>query len=410
MIRHKKIGIIAKNNSSAFILAAATIALFLLNVLLKTTIDASEYGKIALLLTYITLLSSFGLFGSEQLLIRQAKVNQEKKVTISSVTIILIGTCVILQLIFPLLYHYLYQFNSLLLGVILSLSVTLNMLTYNIFRISGRLNLSQLNNAAWKITALCVITILISFPSFRSYNYIEIIVVIVQVIFSIVFLLLCNGKLNIRKTRITKQQLSKEIGFIFFFFISLLSASFIAQGDRLLIPEVTEDLAYIGEYLFLGTIIIFPYNFLQSYLGFKYVSDFKVTKKPIELLKRKVKEVTFISALYTPIILVGLLILTYLNIVDSDFFYEHVFVVVLMFIIGIVRMFYSIFSSLMGTRGSLKKIKTSNLYSIASILVGISVFLFYPNVNNLVIIFTFLWVIRSVIWYFSSTKDFYEES
>ncbi len=399
-----------KHNSSALILAAATIAVFLLNILLKTRLDASSYGKVALLLTYISLISSFGLFGSEQLLIRQAEVNQGKRVTINLVTAYIIGACLILQLIFPFLYHSQYGFNNLFLGIILGMSVTMNMLTYNIFRISGRLNLSQVNNAAWKLVTLCVISIALSFTSLRSYYHIELIIVAIQFIFAIFFLFLCISILKIRKTRFTKQQLIREIGFVFFFFLSLLSVSFIAQGDRLLIPEVTEDLAYVGEYLFLGTIIIFPYNFLQSYLGFKYVSAFKIASNPLVLLKTKVKEVTLISILFTPLILIGLLILVYMDIVNSGFFYNHVVVVVMMFIIGIVRMYYSIFSSLMGTRSSLKKIRTSNIYSILTILVGCCLFVISPNVNSLVLIFTLLWVFRTLIWFNASTKDFYEES
>ena len=263
----RKIIRLVKNNSSIFILATATVAFFLLNVTLKKIIDAADYGRVGLLLTYIAFLSSFGLFGSEQLLIRQSEVSKEKKVIVTSVTIFLIITCMILQFIFPVFYHYKYEFNSMLLGVILSVSVTLNMLTYNIFRISGRYNLAQLNNGSWKIITLFIVIIFMSYRNLRSYNHIELIIVVIQSVLSTLFLLLSISKLSIRKITITKKQLSKEGGLLFFFFISLLTASFISQGDRLLVSEVTEDLAYIGEYIFLGTVIIFPYNFVQSYLG-----------------------------------------------------------------------------------------------------------------------------------------------
>ena len=75
----RKIIRLVQNNSSIFILATATVAFFLLNVTLKKIIDAADYGRVGLLLTYIALLSSFGLFGSEQLLIRQSEVSKKKK-------------------------------------------------------------------------------------------------------------------------------------------------------------------------------------------------------------------------------------------------------------------------------------------------------------------------------------------
>jgi len=404
----RKIIRLVQNNSSIFILATATVAFFLLNVTLKKIIDAADYGRVGLLLTYIALLSSFGLFGSEQLLIRQSEVSKKKKVIVTSVTIFLIITCMILQFIFPVFYHYKYEFNSMLLGVILSVSVTLNMLTYNIFRISGRYNLAQLNNGSWKIITLFIVIIFMSYRNLRSYNYIELIIVVIQSVLSTLFLLLSISKLSIRKITITKKQLSKEGGLLFFFFISLLTASFISQGDRLLVSEVTEDLAYIGEYLFLGTVIIFPYNFVQSYLGFKYTVDFKETTKPKELVILKLKEVSLICILYTPLVLSMLFVLIYLKIINLNFFHNHVFTVFMMFVIGIVRMYYSIFSSMMGTRCSLKTIRSSNIYFTISIMIGISIFFFHPSINYLLVTFTILWITRNIIWYYFIKKDLYE--
>lgn len=362
-----------KNNSSIFIYGIATVSFFLLNVILKKNIDAQDYGKFALLLTYIALLSSFGLFGSEQLLIRQSKVNNEKKVVVTSVTISLVITCLIIQFVFPIFYHYKYEFNSILLGVILSISVTLNMLSYNILRISGRYNLAQLNNGSWKIIALFIVILFINHKNLNSYKYIELIIVVIQSVLSIVFLLFSISKLTIRKISITKKQLSKEGGLLFFFFISLLTASFISQGDRLLVFEVTKDLAYIGEYLFLGTVIIFPYNFVKSYLGFRYVVDFKQTTRPKELVILKLKEVSLIGILYTPIVFSLIFVLINLKIINLNFFQNHILIVFMMFAIGVISMYYSIFSSLMGTRCSLKTIRASNIYFIVSILIGISI-------------------------------------
>jgi O-antigen/teichoic acid export membrane protein len=409
IILFHKVSSFSKQNSSVFILAGSTISFFLLNIFFKSKVNSEDYGRIALLLTYVSLLSSFGLFGAEQLLIRRSAINQENKsVTVNSNTALIIGISLILQFLFPILYHKIYKFSNIFIGIGLSFIVTLNMLTYNIFRIAGRLNMSQLNNGSWKFFMLLMVLILMNFPVFRYYSSVEIIIFTILFITSLFFIYSCIKIIRIEKVDFQKNQIKKDARLAVNFFISLLSGSFLAQGDRLLISEVNNNFSYIGEYLFLGTIIIFPYNFLQGYFGFKYLSYYKTAENPSVLLKKNIKEVSMINILFTPLIILVLVVLIQLNIVNYVFLKDNIFVVFLMFVIGITRLYYSIFSSIMGANASIKKIRFANLFSYLSLLIGIIVFLTFPSMNSLVLIFCFLWFVRLYIWYHFSVKTFYE--
>ena len=60
----------AKSHSSFLILLSSALSLFLVSILLKKQLSAEEYGKLSLLLTFISLIYSFSLLGLEQVFLR----------------------------------------------------------------------------------------------------------------------------------------------------------------------------------------------------------------------------------------------------------------------------------------------------------------------------------------------------
>ena len=399
----------SKKNSSVLILAISTVSFLLLNIFFKSKINPDDYGRIALLLTYISLLYSFGLFGSEQLLIRRCVVDvQSKKIIIDSNARFIIAICLFAQLIFPLGYHLFYKFENLFLGILLSIAVTASMLTYNIFRVAGRLNMSQFSNGAWKIISLSAAVFFIQFSFIKEYQKIELLFFSILVFTSVFFLIACLKIVRFDTIQLKKSEIQNDFRLLSNFFYSLLFASLLAQGDRLLISTVNNNLTYIGEYLFLGTVIVSPFNFLQSYFGFKYLSDYKVSTNHFSLLKKNVGEVTIVNLIFIPAVVVVLLILLKFKILDYQFFNDHIVVAVFMFLIGVTRMYYSIFSSIMGSMASIKRIRLANFNSILSFLIGITVFYFFPSVLSLTMVFFFLWLARLFIWYYHSIHSFYE--
>ena len=77
-----------KNNYSLLILGIASISFFTLNILLKDILTDSEYGMYSILISCISLLSIFGLFGFDHVFIRIAIV-KDKKIILDSRLIIM---------------------------------------------------------------------------------------------------------------------------------------------------------------------------------------------------------------------------------------------------------------------------------------------------------------------------------
>ena len=64
-----------------FVLGFASLSFFIVNILLKETLSLSDYGLYSLLITYLSLISSFGLLGFEQVLLRTTKIAKKKNIS-----------------------------------------------------------------------------------------------------------------------------------------------------------------------------------------------------------------------------------------------------------------------------------------------------------------------------------------
>ena len=82
--------------------------------------------------------------------------------------------------------------------------------------------------------------------------------------------------------------------------------------------------------------------------------------------------------------------------------------IVVFLIIGNIKIIYSLFSSVIGARASLKQIKIMNLTFISTSLFVVVIFWgFIETITSLVVMFSILWLIRLIIWgYFSQRHTF----
>ena len=387
-------------NSSAIILLVATLSFFLSNLLIKVNLDSVEYGKVALLFSYFSLLTSFGLFGSEQLIIRNSIIKENDKIWINFSTCLIVLICFVCQLIFPLIFHKIYGFDNLLLGVILSCCITFNTLAYCIFRLLSSFNISQFCVGSWKILSFFIIVILLFFSIKVSYKIIEIILVCGLLIFFIIFSVLVSNKVEFEKPKITFSLLRNELHLLFYFFLSLFSLSFLALGDRFLIAKLHSDYYFVGEYLFLGTLIVFPYNLFQNYFGFIYMVEFKNSNDFRSMIKIKLSEINKVSFFLTTAVIILLITMIELGYLNKLFVFNNMFILVFMFITGIIKLYYSVYSSIMGIYGSINVLKKSNLITIFSIILAVLLILAFPNKNFIVFCFASLWGIRVFLWHY----------
>mgnify|MGYP003322403930 CR=1 FL=1 len=71
---------ILRQNLSFFVLALSSFSFFILNIILKDNLSPDDYGLFSIFISYISLLSSFGMFGFEQTLLRTSKIKSKLEI------------------------------------------------------------------------------------------------------------------------------------------------------------------------------------------------------------------------------------------------------------------------------------------------------------------------------------------
>lgn len=381
-----------KQNFSFFILAFSALCFFLLNILLKDNLNADDYGLFSIFVTYISLLSSFGLLGFEQTLLRvsiiKSKLEINKKLILTSVcAILIVATCGTYLMLSN------YDFNLPFFEIfIISILVVIIKLLFNLHRLISNFSISQLTLNFWKIS----LALYLGFEMFRS-NSISL-DNIIYLIFSFLVLSLFSffGLKNMIRL-IEKESILELIKKSFLFFITLFTISLIGYGDRFFI-ESRFGLAAVGDYFFYINIFLFPFSLFQTYIGFKEIVIFK-NKYDLSILKTKLILLLKFSFIFSVLLFSFFLLIEYFGIYDLKIKSNLEIVLALIFL-GNIKIIYSLLSSVIGAHSDNSMLYNINLKSICSILVLAPVIYYFSYSVFLVIIYIIiLWVIRCLIWY-----------
>jgi O-antigen/teichoic acid export membrane protein len=395
MTKVNKLSKLFKNHVSLIIMALGAISIFSANIVFKSILTGEEYGLYSIIIIYISLLSSFGLLGLDQVLIRTAILKEivilDGRLLRSIFTVILITS-----FLFSIILHFEY-FNNTYYMVLVALSFLTSaiMLLFNLFRLSSNFSAAQIINNLWKILLGLSIIIIIFLDIELQINSLIFLFVLFQfltLVFCAVYLIL---KINIKiQSFLTFNNILK---LAFGFFISLLTISILNQGDRILI-ERKLGLNELGDFFFLANVFLFPFSFLQSYIGFKEMVYFKL-KINLKLLNKKILFSIFTGLILAITISIGGLILDrFFN--SSIICKSNLDIIIILILIGIIKLAYSILSSGMGAVADVKEIKASNIkFSISILIIWPILYFLGVTVVHFLIGYLILWLIRSLIWY-----------
>ena len=213
-MKFNSLNIISKN-LSFFVLAFSSLSFFVLNVVLKDNLSAINYGLFSIFITYISLLSSFGMFGFEQTLLRTTLIKNKLEIQKNILYPSLIAIC-ISSFIGVFLMKSNYDISiSYILFYLLSIIVIVTKLSFNLYRLLSKFFLAQLVLNFWKIA----LTFVILYYVFLNNNF------SLEFIFSLVLVFFAFSTLSlfglINKIQFIKQDsfsslLRKSI-FIFYF-------------------------------------------------------------------------------------------------------------------------------------------------------------------------------------------------
>ncbi len=375
-----------------------TLSLFSMGFFLKKILTDEEYGKFSMLITYITMLNSFGLFGAEQLILRKGKVIDNKVVISDSIRVLTLFALLISSIFIPLFFSYLNLFDNKFQLMIFTFFTIIIMLSFNVFRLIKWFNIAQVVQSFWKIVVFFIISILL-YNLFRlDYQMISLLFFSAVSISGVIIFIILLRRVNLFNFNSFDRIQKEDIYLLFYFFISLITISIIGNGDKLLLERYF-NFSTLGSYFFLGLIISFPFNFVQGYLGFIYIVDYKESDKPIELTKKKIKTVLLYSLILTILVLIVVYASFRWDFIEKEYIYSNWELILIFICTGILRLIYSVYSSWMGALGSVISIRKANFWSLGATILIVVLLLIVPiSILTISIGFMLMWLVRLIIW------------
>ena len=377
---------------SLFVIAFGSLCFFILNVLLKEQISSYDYGTYSMFITYISLLSSFGMLGFEQTLLRtseiKSKLEIDKGIIFPSIISILFVSTIGSYLMFN---NYDIQLDVLTLFVF-SILVILTKLIFNLYRLRSKFTISQISINFWKIALFFIVGYYILFDIDFT----------IQDLFVSVFFLFCIsgvlilGMLNKVVFNYNKSglELVKKSSL---FFLILFTISLISFGDRFFI-ESRFGLSELGDYFFYINIFLFPFSLFQTYIGFKEIVSFKKDFS-LKLLRSKIILASKYSSFFSIILFFSIYLVEHIGLYDLKITSNLNIIIPLIFL-GNIKIVYSLFSSAIGAIANDTMLANINIKSILSIILILPcIYYFSFNISITIIFIITLWVIRCLIWY-----------
>ena len=378
-------------------------SIFLVNIVLKATLSDFQYGEYSIFITFLQVCVSFGFLGLEQVFLRLSEVRDDKLLTDKK----LLKITFVVGLLFSLLLSAVFSKIFLKIQVattllmLLTFSTSLMMFLYNVVRLKKQFVVAQLFNNMWKYIVLVITGILLIGGNVNAKTLIEIFTY-VSIGSAIVFSIYVIKNIPFKFTN--SFELSAIYKYSFHFVISMLSITFIGFFDRFYIKALFGSEAF-GDYFYLATIFYFPFALLQGYVGFKELVFFK-TNASLPILKRKLRNINVLSVIIAIAIYGAAYVLNDLEVIPAIDFTSSGSVILILMALGVLRINYSMLSSVLGATGSIKIIRNANIQSLVFILL-----IFAAGSNYLISVeavafcILLVWISRILVWYFNAVKQ-----
>ncbi|MFP3424468.1 hypothetical protein [Pseudoalteromonas sp. SIMBA_162] len=378
------------------------LSLFGANIVLKGVFTPTDYGVYAILVTFVSVVFSFGAMGAEQVLNRFARISDSVSFDTYSV-IFLAGS---LFCGFVLSIYQGLAWVGLVVDTYIVYLVTIcsiySMVMYNYLRLRGDFSLSLLYTNLWKviffILTLCTLFIDLAIDEFLK-------------LFSLLFTLTCMTLLLFTKfsnIKFIKWEDKKAV--VLFSVGSLINIglmTLLGYGDRFLIESMI-GLEQLGTYFYNLTVFVFPFVLLANYIGFKKLVSYKV-KCTSEIFKR---DIFFAIKLSISLVFTVCLFVLFFNILGLYSVWLGALNVDITdslpyFFLGITKLLYSYFSALSGALVSSRNIIKLNVVTLF-LMVLCSYYLLIKDVvsvNLIIYLLSFIWVFRSASIYIAIKRQ-----
>lgn len=396
---------------SLFVIVLGAISFFLANIFMKEILSPYFYGQYSIVVTFFSLIYSFGILGTEQVFIRfsnkiDTNVIETQKTQIVLITVLVIFSSLLSTYFFHTYYSSI-KVNTCLL-FISSFSMIGIMFLFTVLRMNSNFFISQLIVNYWKI----VLLLLSGYYLVYKKNDLEFFINFLCINFIVLFLCALVIVFNKVKIKYNKMIADRDIfRASFHFFLSILSFTLIIFSDRLII-ESKFKLEEFGNFFYLMNFFLAPFSILQNYIGFKQLIIFKGVFNKEYFIKSNQKAI-LLGVLLSFFLLLVICIITYYHIFNFDFklYCNTIF---LLLLTGIIRLYSASVSAAFEARTSIKTLQKSNVHIVIITIFGLLLTYYLADSIEVVLIFILLlWCYRCYVhrqFLLSQIKNEYNET
>lgn len=382
-----------KTHFSLFVIVFGAGCLFFSNIITKSLFSPKEYGEYSIVITYYSLLYLFGIWGTEQGFLRFSLCKEKGIIETHKTQIILIFCVAFFSAIFGNLL-FIYFYGNILLNETLfflsGLAIISLLFLFNILRLNQDFVLAQFIANYWKIALLLISASYFIFKNFSFENYINFLLINIIIGFVIaVFLVVLRIKFIFSTSSI-------KLGPTFFhFFLSIATFTLVTFADRFLV-ENKFSVEEFGDYFYLSNLFLAPYSIIQNYIGFKQLVYFK-NNFTVQNFKQQNKK-SIIIGIFIGISLILLVsLISYFGLFNFDF-KNYIFVIVLLIVTGVIRLYSSSILSAFEAKVSVETLKKTNIIIVFITLIMLFLAIYFAkNIQEVLFCVAIIWIFRAFI-------------
>jgi hypothetical protein len=167
-------------------------------------------------------------------------------------------------------------------------------------------------------------------------------------------------------------------------------------GDRFVI-ESKFGIEEFGNYFYLTNFFLAPFSILQNYIGFKQLVYFKNNFR-IGLFNSFNKKNLGLGVVFGLILFIIPQILNFCRIINFEF-NNYIFVIVLLLILGIVRLYSASITSAFEAKTNIQSLQKANIiFILLSFIIIMFVVVFCKTLELIIIAVILIWLLRTLIF------------
>lgn len=379
-------------------MAASSGALYLVNIALAGILTESDYGYYALLISFMSVVASFGLGGFDQALVRTAKI-LDGRLCVSRYLVISALISSVLFSVASYAYFGALGVGNELLALMTTIAIALGLFGYGVGRLKKAFVFAQFAHGGHRLLLGLGLAFLWLIGENINVAMIE--------------WVLCGGAVIVAcyvalfVVRYAELDVRSDLGgailsFALGYSVSMLLMNAIGFADRFLVERFF-GLEVAAVFFFYANIYVFPFALLQGYVGFRELSHYKERFSVGVLHRDLLKSVVLFLVVLVFCIAADFLLTKYFL---QGRFELSISERILLACLGGARIIYGSLSAAFGAVASSKAIHRVNLVTLAAGVGALGVFS-YPLQGSLAALlacFLFVWLTRAGSIYFLVCK------